>query len=249
MSFFSGLRVASTTYYEAHNKNGVNISQRLSISAFMNIASSANAGEGRNESITMTAWGKLADICAISMSPGKEFNALGELHVYQGRVFHNDQPVVMSDGVTLTTKKYSFTIVRLTFGEESNKLIAWEIQNGIRPADWNTPNSPGFQTWRDRLRARQATPYNPALPTYGYANVIHPAGPGIGAYVEGQQRQAYASNTDNAGQVEAAVGNAAGNPAAVNNAFAVPAAGTTVAPAATTPPVQTAGFQTPPAGV
>ena len=248
MSFFSGLRVASTTYYERHSKNGSNISQRLSISAFMNIASSANAGEGRNESVTLTAWGKLADICAISMSPGKEFNCLAELHVYQGRVFHNNQPVVMADGTTLTTKKYSFTITRLTFGEESNKLIAWEIQNKIRPVDWNTPNSPGFQQWRDKLRARQGTPYNPALPTFGYAKIVRPTGAGIGAYIEGQQRQTFAGN---AGQVENAVANAAGNPNAVANAFATPDVGaTTVPPVQTAPPVQeAAGFQTPPAGV
>lgn len=238
MSFFSGLRVASTNYYERHSKNGNNISQRLSISAFMNIASSANQGEGRNESITLTAWGKLADICAISMSPGKEFNCLAELHVYQGRVFHNNQPVVMQDGTTLTSKKYSFTIVRLTFGEESNKLIAWEIQSQIRPADWNTPNSPGYTTWREKLKARSATPYNPALPKFGYANVIKAQGPGIGAYVEGQGRQTQATAT----QVETAVANAAGSPEAVAGAFATPE---------TVPPVQTqaAEFTTPPAGV
>ena len=67
----------------------------------------------------------LADICAKSMSPGKEFNTLAELHVYDGRVFHQGNPVTLADGTVLTTKKYSFTIVRLTFGEESNKLVAY----------------------------------------------------------------------------------------------------------------------------
>ena len=124
MSEFIGLRVASTSYYPAHNKNGVNISQRLVINAFCNIASRANDGKGRSEVITLTAWGKLADSCAISMSPGKEFHCFAELHTYEGRVFDNNPPLARQDGTLITTRKTSFTIVRLLFGMESAKTIA-----------------------------------------------------------------------------------------------------------------------------
>jgi len=216
---FAGLRVASTTYYPAHSKNGKNISQRLVINAFKNIASSANDGEGRNEVIQLTAWGKLADICARSMSPGKEFNASCDLHVYDGRVFHNGNPVQMSDGTVLTTKKQSFTIVRLTFGEESNKLIAHEIQAGIRPAGWNQIGSADHAAWVNTLKARQAVQFDPNLPTFGYAKVIIPQGPGIGAY-NPQLNAAPAGNL--AGAVENAVVNAAANPGAVANTFSTP---------------------------
>jgi len=224
---FAGLRVASTTYYPAHSKNGKNVSARLVINAFKNIASSANDGEGRNEVIQLTAWGKLADICAKSMSPGKEFNSTADLHVYDGRVFHNQQPVTMADGTVLTTKKQSYTIVRLTFGEESNKLIAHEIQNNIRPAGWNQVGSAEHQAWVATLKARQAIQFDAKLPTFGYARVIVPTGQGIGAY------DPQLSQSNLAQSVENAVVNAAANPGAVASAFSTPAETTT--PPATAP--------------
>lgn len=243
MSFFSGLRVASTQYHPAHNKNGINISQRLVINAFMNIASRANDGAGRNDVVSFTAWGKLADVCAKSMSPGKEFNCLGELHVYPGRVFDNDQMLVRTDGTAITTKKMSFTIVRLTFGEESNKQIADEIQKQYRPIDWNTANSPGYASWREKLRARSAIQFDPNLPVYGFAKVIPAVGPGISAYNPALNQPAPAAAAANlTPAIEAAVVDAAGNPVAVNtNLFP------TGQPTTQTAPVNT-GFATP-AGV
>jgi single-stranded DNA-binding protein len=98
MSVFSGLRVASSNYFPAHSKNGVNVSQRCTINAFMNIASKANNGEGRNDVINLTAWGKLGDVCAKSMSPGKEFHCSAKLKTFDARVWHNQQPVTMGDG-------------------------------------------------------------------------------------------------------------------------------------------------------
>ena len=219
MSFFSGLRVASTQYHPAHNKNNVNISQRLVINAFMNIPSRANNGEGRNDVVSFTAWGKLADVCAKSMSPGKEFNCLGELHVYPKRVFDNDQMLIRADGTPITTKGMSFTIVRLTFGEESNKQIADEIQKQYRPIDWNTTNSPGYAAWREKLRARSALQYDPSQPVFGFAKVIPATGPGISAYnpaLEPAPAQAAAAVAPLTPAVETAVVNAAGNPNAVN---------------------------------
>ncbi len=190
-TFFAGLRTASTNFTPEYNKNGKNVSAKLNINAFMNIASRANNGEGRNEAVPFTVWGKLAHICAKSMSPGKEFNCTAMLHVYDGRVFTKGTPgvpgtpVLGADGQPLMTKKFSFTIGMLTFGEESNKHIMAEIQAGpnVRPAGWNVAGSLEAKQWKEILQMRQAIQFNPASPTYGYARVYMPQGAGISAYI------------------------------------------------------------------
>lgn len=235
---FFGLRVASTNYFPAHSKNGVNISARCTINAFMNIASRANNGEGQSTVVPLTAWGKLADVCAKSMSPGKEFHCSAELKGYEARVFHNQQPVVMPDGTTLTTNKLGFSITKLLFGEESAKHIANEIQSGIRPPDWNLAGSPGSNAWRELLQKRNAMAFDAAQPVFGYAKVILPQGPGIGAYTP-QATGTFA--TPQAGAVEAAVVNAAQNPAAVGAALFQ------TAPVVQTPIVQAPAMQPGPA--
>lgn len=251
-SDFFGLRVASCNYFPAHSKNGVNISARCTINAFMNIASRANNGEGQSTVIPLTAWGKLADVCAKSMSPGKEFHCAADLKGYEARVFHNQQPVVLADGTTLTTNKLGFSITKLLFGEESAKHIANEIQSGIRPPDWNQAGSAGSNAWRETLLKRNALAFDPTQPVFGYAKVILPQGPGIGAYTP-QAAPAAAFVASPAGAVEAAVVAAAGNPAAVGATLFQPIAPANtvqpgfVQPGAAVDPVQ-AGFVSP-AGV
>jgi len=234
-SDFFGLRVASCNYFPAHSKNGVNISARCTINAFLNIASRANNGEGQSTVVPLTAWGKLADVCAKSMSPGKEFHCSAELKGYEARVFHNQQPVVMPDGTTLTTNKLGFSITKLLFGEESAKHIANEIQSGVRPADYNLAGSAGFNAWRETLKKRNLLTFDPTQPVFGYAKVILPQGPGIGAYTaQTTPAVGTAFVAPQATAVEAAVVNAAMNPAAVSTAL--------FAPAETTSPVQTPAF-------
>lgn len=189
ISMFSGLRVASTIFTPEYSKNGSNVSAKLVCNSFMNIASKANAGEGRNEAVPFTIWGKLAHVCAKSMSGGKEWNTIAQLHVYNGRVFYpsiNGQPglpVLDATGQPLTTKKFSYTVSMLTFGEESNKHIADEIQAGIRPMGWNIAGSQEAAAWKAILQQRQAITFDPNLPTYGYAKVRMPQGQNIGAYI------------------------------------------------------------------
>lgn len=245
MSFFSGLRVASTSYTPAHSKNGKNISAKLVVNAFMNIASRANDGEGRNEAVPFTIWGKLADICAKSMSPGKEFNCFAQLHVYNGRVFMPSQvqgtpgqQINDAAGNPVLTKKFSYTITMLTFGEESNKHILNEIQAGVRPADWNVAGSQGNANWKATLQQRQAIQFDPASPTFGYARVYMPTGAGVGAYIQNAQP----------GVAPTSMGPAVDTTAAVQATFAGvnPAQAAPVAPVA--PAVNNGGFITP-AGV
>ena len=241
MSFFSGLRVASTSYTPAHSKNGKNISAKLVVNAFMNIASKANNGEGRNEAVPFTIWGKLADICAKSMSPGKEFNCLAQLRVYNGRVFmpstvqgQPGQQINDAQGQPVLTKKFSYTITMLTFGEESNKHIMNEIQAGVRPADWNVAGSPGAAQWKAILQSRQAIQFDASKPTFGYARVYLPQGAGIGAYIQ-NAAPATAPTT---------MGPAVDTTQAVAATFAVNPAAPVAAPAAA-PVVNDGGFVVP----
>jgi len=213
MSMFSGIRVASTNFTPEYSKNGKNVSAKLTINGFMNVASRANGGEGRNESVSFTVWGKLAHICAKSMSPGKEFNCTAALHVHDGRVFmpglpgQPGTPIMKPDGTQLTTKKFSYTIQLLTFGEESNKHIANEIQAGpgVRPAGWNVAGSQDALIWKEILKARQAVQFNPQAPTYGYARVYMPQGAGISAYIQNQPAGAVAAMDGQAVDTAAAV--------------------------------------------
>jgi len=226
-SSFGGLRVASNNYFPAHSKNGKNVSQRCTINAFMNIADRSNDGQGRNDVIQLTAWGKLGDTCAKSMSPGKEFNCNAKLKTYEARVFHNDQPITAPDGTLIMVRKVGFSITELTFGDESAKHIANEIQAGIRPPDWNMVGSAGYVAWRELLKRRNALVFDPTQPVFGYAKVILPQGPGIGAYTPQP-----VGMTTTPGAVEAAVMTAAaGNPAAVNAALFQPVSAPAVAPA------------------
>jgi len=194
-SMFSGLRVARTDFTPEYSKNGKNVSAKLTINAFMNMATRANNGAGSNDAVPFTVWGKLAHICAKSMSPGKEFNCTATLHVYDGRVFmpsgipnQPGTPIAKADGTPLMVKKFSYTIQLLTFGEESDKHINNEIQAGpqVRPAGWNIAGSQDALLWKEILKQRQAVAFNPAAPTYGYARVRMPQGAGIAAYIQNQ---------------------------------------------------------------
>lgn len=180
---FSGLRVGGTDYYPAHSKNGVNISQRLVIDAYAN--SVKRNGDEIRDRYQLTVWGKLADICAKAMSQGKEFHATCKPRMYEGRVFIDRQPLVLHDGTVVKTNRYSFTIVDLIFGEESQKLIDSEIQKGIRPADWNK-TAEGRAAWKQLLQMRMAVQFDPSKPAFGYARVRKPEGEGIGAYIPNQ---------------------------------------------------------------
>lgn len=186
---FSGLRVASTTYTPEYSKNGVNVNAKLSVDAYLNIASKANNGQGRQEVLTFTIWGGLANTCAKSMSKGKEFAVKCDVHTYKGKGFFpgvNNAPglpIQNPDGTQNMQKKLSFTVRELNFGEESNKHVAREIQMQIRPQFWNVIGHEDQAKWAAILEARKAIVFNAQSPTFGYARVRMPLGENIGAYV------------------------------------------------------------------
>ena len=232
MSMFSGLRVASTFFTPEYSVNGKNVSAKLTVNAFQNIASKANDGKGKNEALSFTIWGKLAHTCAKSMSPGKEFNCQAHVNVYKGKTYFpgvNNQAgiqVMCPDGTPLMSKKVSFTVSRLTFDGESKKHINNELQAGVRPALWDKEGTPDNLQWIEILKARQAIQFNPQSPTYGYANVRMPQGANIGPVVQ-----------TTAGVAATFTG--------VNPAAAIPAP----TQPATAPIVAAGGFVTAPAGV
>jgi hypothetical protein len=127
-----------------------------------------------------------------------------------------------------------------------HKHIANEIQSGIRPVDWNTAGAAGYALWRETLKKRNALVFDPVQPVFGYAKVILPQGPGIGAYTA-QPAAAPAFATPGTGAaVEAAVITAAANPAVVGAALFAPvqAPVVPVAPVVGVAPVA-AGFAAP----
>ncbi len=194
---FGGLRVASTYYTPAYSKNGENINAKLEINAFI------NQPKKTDQIIKLTAWGKLADSCAKSMSKGKEFAAFNcELNVYDKRVFmpslvagQPGTPVLKPDGSPLTIKSQSYTIGRLGYGMESEKHIAREIQEHVRPIGWNVMGSVEAAQWKEILNARKAIMFDPNSPTgtFGYATIRMPQGVGIGAYIPNQTQTVVAA--------------------------------------------------------
>jgi len=231
VSTFSGLRVASTFFTPEYSIDGKNVSAKLTVNAFQNIAN--KNGKNKNEALSFTIWGKLAHTCAKSMSPGKEFNCVAHVNVYKGKTYFpgvNGQPgqqVICPDGTPLMTKKTSFTISQLSFGSESKKHINNELQAGVRPINWDKAGTPDNLQWIEILKARQAVQFDPQSPTYGYAHIRMP---------QGNVQAPIAKSTEGVAATFAGV-----NPTQ-------PA--TTVGPGpAIAPTIATGGFVTAPAGV
>jgi hypothetical protein len=75
------LRAADVpTYYAAHSKNGVNVSQRLTCRMAVNKPGKQNEGKGTVQYINMTFWGKMADVARSDVVVGEPI-ALGEVTV------------------------------------------------------------------------------------------------------------------------------------------------------------------------
>lgn len=184
---FIGARVAgrdgvpSITYILAHIKNGKTINQRCNIPVYINSnkGTSRDGTPGRSDRFRLVAWGKMADICAKSLSKGKAFDAICSPHSYEGRTYDAQGNMrVDNTGQPITTEKVGFTIERIVFGEESQKEVELEIQTGRRPINWNVLNHPDHATWQTILQTRKNAQYTGG-DIFGFAKVIIPSGPGI----------------------------------------------------------------------
>jgi hypothetical protein len=177
-SVFTNLRIASSFYTPAHSKNGVNVSQRLLVNAYLN-ENRRGAADDKSNVISLTAWSKAADILALCLTPGKEFTAFCDLNVYEAPVYHNDQPVQMPDGTKLMRKAYSYTIRRFDLGNDAFKHIMDEIQRGVRGQYWwvkGHQDAVNFKAELDRRMALVGT-FNPQTnaQNFGFARVKMPA--------------------------------------------------------------------------
>jgi hypothetical protein len=245
ITVFTGLRVASTEFTPEHSKNGKNYSAKLAIVAYMNIASRANGGEGRNEKVNLTLWGKRAHSAAKSMSPGKEINSHCGLKVFQKKVFKKSmiegtpgEQVFNDDGTPIMVDQNSYTISYFTYGEESDTQIAKEIAatnpdgTKVRPADWKVFGSAGEATWKATIEARKGIQFDPAAKRYGFARIVMPYGE-FNAYNPALENGAKTVSTTQAvAQTFTGVNPAAANP-------------TAAAAAKPTPVVEAGGFVVP----
>lgn len=174
-AFMSGVRVAGTLTYIPAGPDGKNARCIIPVYSNSNRGTNQDGSPGRSDQYTIIAWGKLADVCAVSCSPGKALDIVARPGSYIGTVYNPDgSPVLNMQGQVVTTRKVSFTIENIVFGEESAKTVANDIATGIRGANWQNPQHPDYQNWIAKLRARQAMKYQPGMTAFGYARVRMP---------------------------------------------------------------------------
>lgn len=184
---FMGARVAGIagtpplTYVQAHVKNGKNVNQRCIIPIYINSNKGTNRDgtPGRSDRFRLVAWGKLADICARSLSKGKALDCVYSPHSYEGRIYDAQGNMRVDNvGQPITVERVGFTIEKIVFGEDSQKEIDLEVQEGRRPVSWNVPNHPDNALWSKMLQDRQNLQFTGGS-VFGFARVIIPSGPGI----------------------------------------------------------------------
>lgn len=197
---FSGVRVAGELQYipgSVRPTDGKEIQARCVIPIFINTGRNDGGGNSISHTARLTAWGKLADVCAKSLPKGKELHITAEPRSYKGQVFYKDgSPVIDQDGAVLKVNKLSFNIQSISFGADSADFIQKELAAGRRLPQWNVAGTPDHAAWLQRIEQVKGVQYVPGQPMFGYAKVLAP--------------NTYAA---------APVTNAAGNPGAVNQAL------------------------------
>lgn len=174
-----GCRVAGKPVYTpAHIPAGASkaIRQKAVMTVFQNI-------KDKSSKFRITAWGKAADLVARSCAPGKELSLLCEINSFRGKVPMpgqvDGQPVQWvtgADGQPITIEKVGFTLQRINFGQDSDKLIAEEIRLGQRQPMWNVAGHADNIAWKQTCQQRNATNYVQGQPSFGYAIVRQPNG-------------------------------------------------------------------------
>lgn len=186
-----GMDKNAVTYYPAHSKNGVNISARCTVRGCINIPARKKGMPEKTIWLTFTFWGKVADVAARSMSPGKEFDVLEyDLNQYEGQVYYRDMTQTPPKNIAVTIQtaqgpvplkdtKIGIGVRRFRFGAEASKFIAADKR---RMPGWDQEGTPANAAWKAALAQQNAMQYTPGAAQFGYARVIVPTGAGIGAY-------------------------------------------------------------------
>lgn len=174
-----GCRVAGApTYTPAYMPNGGQkpVRQMATMTVYQNI-------NGKPSKFRVTAWGKMADVVARSCAPGKEITLMCEIHSYQGKIPVPNQAqgaplnfILGPDNQPIMVEKTGFVVRRIHFGQDSDKQIQFEIQNGMRPQMWNVAGHPDNVAWKNTCQQRNATQFAPGMNQFGYAIVRTPNG-------------------------------------------------------------------------
>jgi hypothetical protein len=183
---YSNLRQASCYYTPAHSKDGKNISQKITVNCYANYK--RRDGQKRDDILTLTAWGKAADILALTLTDGKLFSAKLDYNTYQAPVYDKDGSVVQAkDGSGVLMRKASgWTIDEFALGEDAFGHINTEIQANIRGRDWWVKGSADAEAFNQELKRRMTLVghFDPVVhkKKFGFADVTLPKYT-FGAYV------------------------------------------------------------------
>ena len=154
------------TYYPAFtNAKGKEVSARLTIPVLVNVRN-----QEQPSNMQLTAWGKMADICAKALSPGREISFIATPGQYQSQYKIKGQPVLI-EGKPLNITGYSYRLDRITFGAESAAFIKYEIDLGLRKENWFKPGNADAVELDIRRKGINSLEYTPGIATFGYASV------------------------------------------------------------------------------
>lgn len=198
-----GARVAGTPqFYPGFTKqDGTTVSERCVVPVLVNIPGrkDPNTGiraDGIVERYYITAWGNAAHDFAKNCAMGKELSYI-ELRQsqYRGSIYVDGQPIVDKQGQPVTQTKTSNSVVNYRWGDDSEKTINREMEQGIRPYAWDGklpirmllavlsqggPNGlvsflqqaqHGEEQWKRMLEQRRSATFQPGMKTYGFAEV------------------------------------------------------------------------------
>lgn len=223
MVIVTGARITrQPTYVPAHEKNGKTINAKFLGNVAVNYKRN---GYERTDYHDIVAWGKTANLLALTCSKGKELTRIeGRLESYRGQVKKNTgqgkagEVVLNDDGSKATTSRTSIRVDEFSLGADARSVIEEEMGrkdangNPMRPLYWNRPDldpKPEGQKdadiWKEKITARCALDYDGTSATFGFAKVIQPSVSDAAPAPALQQQVAAAAN---GGAVDAAFGQA-----------------------------------------
>ena len=187
MTIFGG-RVATNDkiqmkyYPEYVNAKGAKVSNRLTVPILIN-----ERNQETPFNMIVTVWGKLADTCAKSLSPGREVHMKVTPKQYSS-TYKQDGQNVLVNNKPLTITNISYKVDEIKFGAESAAHIASEVSRNIRGIDWFKPGHADNTALNARRKQINDMVYVPGAATFGYASVIGAQAP-VAPQVTTQQTQ------------------------------------------------------------
>ena len=155
--------------------SGKKVPMKAEFNAYVNSLSGTNAktGEpGRVDRVKIVIVGKRALTVCRYCGVGKMFSGSFTLNTYTGTLYRPDgQPYVMADGSKLQVQKTSLVMDEFLLGDDAPNAIALEIQNHLRPANWNVAGHPDQQAWDQLKNQRKTMLWDGRSQYFGFARV------------------------------------------------------------------------------